>query len=122
MKTVRIHIQGLPHNVVEGRGATIASAVQRAAHKLFNRPGRSERVARRIDTHTYEWHWRIGRVVHALHVCESRSGPSGKGTKRQVQLRLSDADAERLDGLADRRGLDRSALVVSLVDEALKTG
>ena len=47
---------------------------------------------------------------------ESRSGASGKGTKRQVQLRLTEQDAERIDALADSLGLDRSSLVVWLVE------
>ena len=119
MKTVKVHDAGCaPHTAVTGEGVTIAAAVRHAAGKLFALPGRSL-GHERVSTHEHLWTWRIGDVVRELVVHESRSGLSGKGSKRQVQLRLTDRDAERLDALAEGRGLDRSACVVALVDEAV---
>ena len=116
MKTVHVHDSGCPaRTTVKGEGATIAAAVRHAAGQLFALPGRSL-GHERVNTHEHRWSWGVGDDVRTLVVRESRSGAGGKGSKRQVQLRLTAHDADRLDALADHRKLDRSALVVSLVD------
>lgn len=116
MKTVRVHCMNKPETAVVGRGASLPSAVQRAAFRIFGRPGRSV-GHERIDSHTFEWAWRTGGITHVLIVRESRSGPGGEASTRQVPLRLSDEDAVRLDDLARRQGLNRSAFVAMLVKD-----
>jgi hypothetical protein len=116
VKIVHVHDSGCPARItVKGEGATIAVAVRYAAGRLFALPGRSL-GHKRVNTHEHRWLWGVGDDVRTLVVRESRSGASGKGSKRQVQLRLTAHDADRLDSLADHRGLDRSALVVKLID------
>lgn len=118
MKTVRVTVVGRPDVVaVTGSGTTLLTAVCDAARRMFKRVGQSLGHDR-VDTHEHQWTWGVGREVVVLRVVESRSGPRGESTTRQVMLRLSDENADRLDALAGRRGLNRSALVVALVDGA----
>jgi hypothetical protein len=118
MKTVRVEVVGYPQVAVTGEGVTIAAAVRHACDKLF---GSGQSLGgERVSTHEHRWTWRFADVNYALAVHENRSGPRGEGTKRQVQLRLTEEEADRLDAFAKQSKLDRSAFVMSLVEAKKK--
>ena len=121
--TVRVRLEGQPPTAeVQGSGATLANAVRRAIgrHGLGLPLGRTVGQPERIDSHTHRWIWGAGAERYVLLVRQSRSGPSGVGTRAQVLLRLSEDERMALDDLADARGLTRSATVAALVREHAK--